>query len=119
VKGCGTKGFTTDDGFSYKIVPAGTVPRSDAQIEAAWSELKAALSSAPQGWRPIETAPKDGTLVWGADARIPYPIYYSIRWQHHGSHGAGWYTSWDATYVSGAATHWQPLPAAPATKEGV
>lgn len=61
-------------------------------------------------WQPIETAPKDGTvvLVWGTHNRCPgnprHP--YPARWSN------GW---WLAEGNAGIdyGTHWMPLPEPP------
>ena len=65
-------------------------------------------------WRPISTAPRDGTrvLVW-SDADGAWPA----EWRPAGDYGPGWYPSagdgtggdWGIT----DATHWQPLPTRP------
>jgi hypothetical protein len=52
------------------------------------------------GWQPIETAPKDGTLVL---LYLPDGLMACRRWQDN--HWRGW--------DSEDATHWMPLPAAP------
>lgn len=71
-------------------------------------------------WRPIETAPVDGTAVW-----LFLPTYAL-----GGRHGA-WVMvqgfnlaedrrGWRAFYGGGGVepTHWMPLPAPPTTQEG-
>lgn len=87
------------------------------------------------GWQPIETAPKDGTLVdlWivGGDNTVDFyapdakkikgrPVRHgrvtALMWMHkppnqpnwYGSHGLGYPLSPDVT-----PTHWRPLPAPP------
>lgn len=63
-------------------------------------------------WRPIETAPKDGTRVLlGLQRRLkkPVPGYVEIgRWD-----GDHW-----APYIPVDWTHWQPLPEGPEWEEG-
>jgi len=67
--------------------------------------ITAALSAM---WQPIETAPRDGTLILvnvkhiGADA-VSY-------W------GAGWRETSNGLMLRDAPTHWMPLPPAPETK---
>jgi hypothetical protein len=72
------------------------------------------------GWRPIETAPRDGSCVdvWVpeagqgyrvADARWQQPI---SRWTTHVELGIwGWYAL-DGKRLTGP-THWRPLPEPP------
>lgn len=77
------------------------------------------------GWRPIETAPRDGTYIdlWGEEesARFNRPStppmrrQASCRWERQGpTPGEGWY---GFALRSGArilrATHWMPLPTPP------
>ena len=93
------------------------------QIDAAI----AALQAEPQGWRPIETAPKDGRSMllgypnragkwrtvrgqWFSDAEI------AETWEEEGAEG--WYeTSVECEDLPNCwsiePTHWMPLPATP------
>jgi hypothetical protein len=75
------------------------------------------------GWQPIETAPKDGTVidVWVNDNRSSTPTgrrYTGVRWDY------GW--RWFDPYYDGRGsyvgidngvnvlvTHWMPLPTPP------
>ena len=74
--------------------------------------LKAALAE-PQGWRPIETAPKDKVILLGLplvgnikerDRRV-----YEGRWHEEQST----WTSVNGFLLLSVATHWMPLPPAP------
>lgn len=77
----------------------------------------------PQGWMPIETAPRDGRGILVVDVNAPAP-----------EAGCAWYLfgKWSAVDPDGEAvfepelyhamvwetpTHWQPLPAPPAPGE--
>jgi hypothetical protein len=60
------------------------------------------------GWEPIETAPRDGTLILVCRAGDKDWPLRCRRWQD--SHWRGW----DAE----DATHWMPLPAPPAQPGG-
>lgn len=76
----------------------------------------------PDGWRPIETAPKDGTVIL---AWRFYPC--AVRWT-----GGGEEYPWEAVHLGGYSTlhenafcagdphltHWMPLPPAPEPQEG-
>lgn len=57
-------------------------------------------------WQPIETAPRDGTLVLLANADEPDWPLRCRRWQDN--HWRGW--------DSEDATHWMSLPAPPIRK---
>ena len=86
-------------------------------------------------WRPIETAPKDGTeiLVCGgtfsddcdwSDTAYPYSGYAIVQWdgQDNGHPWEGHPCHDGDGYRNHAPTHWMPLPAPPAlataSKEG-
>ena len=66
--------------------------------------------TAPQGWQPIESAPKDGTdiilwLPWIGRVRTG-------RWTMH----KRWSADFGVAYrlpLLGEPTHWMPLPAPP------
>ena len=81
----------------------------------------------PSGWQPIETAPKDGTLVdlFVDGHRETDCCWHRLDWEiaylHWPADSMGWAT-WserDGEYgrIEPAPTHWQPLPAPPQTPE--
>lgn len=64
-------------------------------------------------WQPIETAPKDGTIILVADkgvyvARIAQWDKGMLR------SGGGWLDAWNSDNVE--PTHWMPLPDVPKRK---
>ena len=81
-----------------------------------------------EGWQPIETAPRDGTLV---DLWVRLPDGSAIRladcyWgrDQRGKRGKCWhapYMDYQAEYGpvprNHAITHWRPLPAPPEASE--
>lgn len=73
--------------------------------------LAASLDRPPQGWQPIETAPKDGTTLLGYDSSRTYEPEEGL--------GAVEFMRWidgawrDPSTYSMRPTHWQPLPPAP------
>ena len=81
---------------------------------ALFNRVEAALSaSGPTGggWRPIETAPKDGVWFQAWDEKHNWrdrPAVCTVRWdgKRFADHLA---------FTYGNLTHWQPLPAPPAT----
>lgn len=84
-------------------------------LAALLREAIAALSrvEGAQGWRPIASAPKDGTRV----------LLYRPNWAEHTV--VAWYhalgSEWAAVNgfdVAGEPTHWMPLPPAPPATEG-
>ena len=84
----------------------------DAQVVHMTDALRAiARALSGSEWRPIESAPKDGTEVlcaWHAMA--------TDRWIIEGCWFLNnqWRVGWDETEVQ--PTHWMPLPAAPEVK---
>ena len=72
-----------------------------------------------QLWRPIDSAPRDGTvvLVWTREG-CQLACYYL----GHSGRPGGWVEK-DANYLltedtTGLPTHWMPLPAAPSLLDG-
>lgn len=99
------------------------MPQVALSMTDAFTVLQA-LRSQPsvEGWRPIETAPKDGTLImtWCVHANAEFcddavaegyagPVI--AKWIDH--HGGGF--TWHG--LAGTHTHWQPLPAAPDARQ--
>mgnify|MGYP000894219903 CR=1 FL=1 len=75
-------------------------------VDSIYAEARAALSASPrrEGWRPIETAPKDGTRV--LLARVGIDAMHTAFWR-----GSTWHCG-GLQYFNNP-THWQPLPSAP------
>lgn len=65
------------------------------------------------GWRPIESAPKDGTRVLAYWPHLAHPV---VAWVQHGRRDPRWtaaiYGAF-GTKITPQPTHWQPLAAAP------
>lgn len=106
----------------------------DLRTEGAWWawQARAAVSAANSlaqrqpltEWQPIETAPKDGTLLllWEQYESEPFiGSWYAFRseWEasrtHYDTDGNAYVI--DRVYSPGV-THWMPLPAAPAATTG-
>jgi hypothetical protein len=86
--------------------------QTDAAV--AWKEVEA-LRAGNQ-WRPIETAPKDGTFIdlWVGD-RVANAKWSNGEWQEL---ELEWeWMSWQAIGVT--PTHWMPLPPPPALAQPV
>lgn len=101
-----------------------------AAIETALAKASKILSlpgiAAGEGWRPIETAPKDGTdvLIWNAEG---HEIAQWYPKEEDGSDQPGHDEGWIGTYAfpgrswglrlrsepQGQPTHWMPLPQPP------
>lgn len=90
---------------------------TEAQAIAAWNRrIPPPSEGGGEGWRTIDSAPKDGTPVL-----VPYPIFkrgnntdvpdeYEVMivyWK-----GVGWDRGWWMLHEE--PTHWQPLPSPPA-----
>ena len=61
-----------------------------------------------KGWRPIETAPKNGTRVLVFTTRSVVGYYQEFA-------EMGWFSD-DGRFL--APTHWMPLPEAPGKEKG-
>lgn len=72
--------------------------------------LSQPIAGVPEGWRPISTAPKDGTdiLVWGPHGHDCMVVW----WAEDGASPYCWETLDGPTYGD-VFTHWQPLPEPP------
>jgi len=74
------------------------------------------LEKAKDGWRPIETAPKDGSTIllaertWGGNLVVTPGRWFEDEqgWWEHGSHPTDY-----ADQRIDHPTHWMPLPSPP------
>lgn len=85
--------------------------------EALLSHPPADRAEVVEGWRPIESAPKDGTEILVLGPAHPNDIYYAVaafvdgRWYDNPEDVAeGWELH--------PPTHWLPLPQAPTSDSG-
>lgn len=80
-----------------------------APAEDALSQLPSG-GGAPDGWRPIETAPKDGPVLAYREGWGPFEAHW--EWGDDED-----YQGWIATHADADVepTHWQPLPPPPST----
>ena len=83
-------------------------------------------------WQPIETAPKDGTLIrigWKFPEDAEMQEWFVMRWGHIQKNGlfpnaVGMWVAPDASMTwndedkDGAPTHWQHLPSPPTNPKG-
>jgi len=111
------KGVT--GGTSY-VANASTL---DAAKAAAQADYEARIRSAlvdGGGWRPIETAPKDGFFLIADFRVIDADWDCSVVVAHRDIHG-GFLAYMDEEgaeipYLDGTPTHWMPLPSPPTTE---
>jgi|SRR5687767_12442608 len=87
-----------------------TVKSAEATILIS-PDLLADYVAEQSAWRPISTAPKDGTqvLIRGTahSMLVEDPITAVARWSQ------GWWGNFRGAPVYTKATHWQPLPLPP------
>lgn len=81
-------------------------------------ELEEARAARPSPWQPIETAPKDGTVVWLWNPNQPSVTRYARFCDGKLPRGLAWRTVDKGCVLTYAPTHWQPWPAPPAQDGG-
>lgn len=69
----------------------------------------------PQGWQPIETAPRDEEVFFWVVPKTPEEAFIDTSGKSiFGTHGPHWHRGRLKTWSSlSKATHWMPLPAPP------
>ncbi len=87
---------------------------SDAKrmIELVRKFVAAPPTAQAEGWRPIETAPRDGTEVLADTSGLGRVVVYWDDEESQWGTGLGYLDR-------GAPTHWMPLPPPPTSAEGV
>ena len=80
-------------------------------LETAEKAIHELAALVPE-WKPIETAPKDGTHIL-----ISNPEWFSghVAWWRKTENAKNWKRGWfvDFGYDYNNASHWMPLPALP------
>ena len=86
-----------------------------SKVMRALIAIQARRSAAPADlWRPIKTAPKDGTVIL-----LGFPVVGNLREEDRRVYEGRWHEQQETfTSVNGfllltAASHWQPLPLPP------
>lgn len=85
-------------------------------LETVLSEALTAFAEEQEKWKPISSAPKDGTWVILATSEGIQCGYWGASWADSSSWIKYHHRS-DQEPVLGRITHWQPLPPAPSTGE--
>ena len=94
----------------------------EAQSEAAADLPKPPVTA--EGWRPIESAPRDGTHILTFKRGVLSDYTHAARWiegsrddREEDDGAAAWREVWAHGRIS-EPTHWRPLPPAPPSGEG-
>jgi hypothetical protein len=90
------------------------------RARAAYAALSAQVQDVA-GWQPIETAPKDGTVIqaWHTVHKCPISILWNKDGHDFNGEALHWFErSYTTAWPEHAFSHWMPLPAAPAKQEG-
>lgn len=103
------------------LLPTFTEREREIAYVTARAALRTLVAPPKTGWQPIETAPKDGTVIRGYapelfDADFNPSSSVEACWQdEEGWKCAVWCPSFDVWNTDVVPlTHWQPLPAPPA-----
>lgn len=113
-----------DDSGNYGVLP--TLAMCQLEFPGKlyrWVPAPPAAPAIPQGWQPIETAPKDGTdvivMYRHIDTQVVHNAYFCAPDEFVDAEDVGWW-SYHKIEVSRiklddwmSPTHWMPLPAAP------
>ncbi len=98
-------------GFYFDKRTDGSYTTTSAQMR--WEAWLARAEA--DGWRPIESAPRDGTLILLARGeRVTYGHW--VRLEDAEDIDEPYWHSWDGGFLTDPeydATHWMPLPAPP------
>ena len=91
---------------------AAAIARGEAP--AARLHVKGHAYVPEQRWQPIETAPRDGTMVLIASKRVR-PAVHPARWRGTDADAAPFHhwDAWQHWFVDGDLVGWQPLPPPP------
>lgn len=95
------------DAIEMEIDGAGPASFKAADRILAYESAK--QKGEAEGWRPIESAPKDGTNILLAHARAVFDGYWDV-------YANGWVDDVTDLYedkITYQATHWRPLPEPP------
>jgi hypothetical protein len=129
--------YSTSSGAGYKQISFQFAELHDANQVLLWAKScgaapKPAQVAAPEGWQPIETAPKDGAeLLLFAPGRVTYGAWHTPSVTPRIVYRDGFapepeyeefvpfWASWDGGFTDEhPPTHWMPLPAAPKQEGG-
>lgn len=106
------------DGFYSRLGHFDTLEQAQAAAQADYeARIRSALlpdvsgMAKPGAWQPIETAPKDGTIV---DLLTKDGVRVTDEWWKEDD-GEGF---WSCLLPDDEFTHWMPLPAPPLQTEG-
>jgi len=93
---------------------------AEARIAVLEGELAALRAErGAEGWEPIATAPKDGTVLLGYSARWAMDMPELVVWlDGFRIERAGWFTYQGRHRFVNQPTHWRPLPPPPVASSG-
>ena len=88
-----------------------------SRMHTAWTGWKAGQKAATPQWEDIESAPKDGVLIWLGNASGVWVGYYLRLYQSGYQPKNPWSSMMlhheHMKVVDLTPTHWQPLPEPP------
>lgn len=100
---------SVSDKFMARLV-ADTARKIEPHMRAAIASLGEGWWEITQGWRTMESAPKDGTWIL---AYSPNGEWARISWGIAMRGQLGWCSALRSYVVGAPFTHWMPLPAIP------
>lgn len=106
------RGCPVPEGSAIADVQFGRIALGDAEAMLAAIDL----GRAGEGWRPIESAPKDGTWFIAYQNEEQYPCQWECDEADEGPLSEGWFDLFNRSFEE--PVYWRPLSAPPAlTKE--